>query len=94
MLQRNRLLLLLLLPREYDCHRGDVENVKDAVGHRSTGATRACSAQARGERCFHDVCVCLLCVCFKAPRTRGAGPLGVGQPTRLTDAAQLVATPL
>ena len=45
-------------------------------------------------RTMHGSHVTSRCVCvFKAPRTRGAGPLGVGQPTRLTDAAQLVATP-
>ena len=31
---------------------------------------------------YHLVCVSYVCV-FKAPRTRGAGPLGVGQPSTL-----------
>ena len=72
MLQRNCLLLLLLLPREHERHHGRVQDVHDTVSHRCAGAACTRGAQARLERRAHK-CVCVFkSVCSMHYGTRGA----------------------
>ena len=80
MLQRNCLLLLLLLPREHERHHGRVQDVHDTVSHRCAGAACTRGAQARLRGVPINVCVflkvCARCITVHVARsTKECGKL-------------------